>query len=262
MRIAFSGLLPLVLAACNTPQPLASPAPFIDAVGLTPLAQYTTIEVPTADNIEIIADAGVELRLIPGQPLKNSGIRAEFAVDYPFHDGDTVSYGWNLWIPADFQPDPSNRWWVFGDFHDQPDKNLGETWDSYVPHSAPLIVGYGHVEAGQTVAGFTAEKSSDVLGITYGTDYRPVGMVPFEREQWLSLRLDVTWSRSAAGALTLYVNGAKRVTASGPNMLNNYQHYLKVGQYRDPAISTANRVRLSGISIHTCTSPDCTQYVP
>ncbi len=213
------------------------------------LIQYSLFEVASREHIEIIPDAGVELRITRGQPKVNNGIRAELSIDYPFVENDTIRYEWQLWVPADFQPDPQNRWWVFADWHDQPNRTLGETWDAFPSHSAPLIVGYGHVEGGQVVGGFSVPNSSDVLTITYGTDYRPLGMFAFNREETTTIRLDVTWSQTERGKMKAWVNGVERVSATGPNMLNAFQHYFKAGMYRNPEIDTANRVRLSNVKI-------------
>jgi len=36
---------------------------------------------------------------------------------------------------------------------------------------------------------------------------------------------------------------------TGPNMHNGYQHYLKLGMYRHPAIATENRLDIRDVSI-------------
>jgi len=223
-------------------------ATYLAALIAPDLIQYAHFEVASREHIEILAD-GVELRLTPGQPKVNNGIRAELSVDYPFVDGDTVRYEWQFWVPRDFQPDPENRWWVFADWHDQPDRNLGETWDGFPARSAPLIIGYGHVEGGQVVGGFSVPEASDVLSITYGTDYRQLGIFAFAREEWVTVRLDITWSQSERGKLIASLNGVERITATGPNMLNGFQHYFKAGMYRHPDINTPNRVRLANVKI-------------
>lgn len=220
------------------------------------LLPYAHVEVASRESIAIVDD-GLELKLFPGQPKVNNGIRAEVSVDFPFVDGDTVRYEWSLWLPGDFTPDPSNRWWVFADFHDQPDRTKGETWDGFPANSAPLILGYGHVQAGFEDQGFSIKETSDVLSVTYGTDHRPIALVPFTRDVWHRVRLDVTWSQSMTGALTMTFDGAKVVSARGPNMLNAFQHYFKAGMYRDPGIGSFNRVRLSDVQIKTCAASGC-----
>ena len=58
------------------------------------LASYASIEVPLGDSVALITEAdqtqSVELRLFPGQPLKNNGVRAELVVDFPYSELETV----------------------------------------------------------------------------------------------------------------------------------------------------------------------------
>ncbi len=253
----------VILEACGpVPRGLAGEGPseaeLVAALVNPQAAPYGHFEVASRDSIELVPDGGgVELRLVPGQPKVNNGIRAEVSVDAPFVDGDTVRYEWQVWLPRDFQPDPQNRWWVFADWHDQPDRNLGQTWADFPSHSAPLILGYGHLEGGQVVEGFSVPETSDVLSVTYGVDYRPLGLLPLRRDEWNSIRVDVTWSQNARGAMTLTVNDSPPLKAQGPNMLNAFQHYFKAGQYRNPDINTANRVRLRRVNIFTCANSGC-----
>lgn len=228
-------------------------AEFLASVLAPELLQYAKVEVASRQSIARVED-GLELKVLPGQPKLNGGIRAELSVDYPFVDGDTVRYEWSFWIPEDFTPDPLNRWWVFANFHDQPDRTKGETWEGFPSNSSPLILGYGHVEGGFERDGFSIKETSDVLSVTYGTDHRPVALVPFSRGVWHQVRLDVRWSQSSIGTLAMTLDGAHVVSAKGPNMLNAFQHYLKAGMYRDPTIDSFNRVRLSSLKIRTCTA--------
>ena len=237
-----------VLWGCGAPPAGPDEATYLAALVAPDLVEYGHFEVASREHIEIV-DGGIELRLTPGQPKVNNGIRAELSVDYPFVDGDTVRYEWQLWVPGDFQADPQNRWWVFADWHDQPNRTLNETWETYPKSSAPLIVGYGRVEGGQVVGGFSVPETSDVLTLTYGTDYRPLGMFAIKREEWIAIRLDVTWSQGAQGKATLWLNGVERISGAGPNMLNAFQHYFKAGMYRHPEINTPNRVRLANVKI-------------
>jgi hypothetical protein len=82
------------------------------------LIRYAGIEVPSRENIHVLSDGAgryLEFRLVPGQPKKNNGIRAEISVDYPYSVGDVLRYRWEMRLPEDFKADePLNRWWVMG----------------------------------------------------------------------------------------------------------------------------------------------------
>ena len=191
---------------------------------------FAHLEVPALDNLRALSDGSggfLGFRNYQGQPVVNNGVRAEGTVDFPFREGQTVRYSWRFGITKDFQSDPANRWWLFGDLHDQPDASLGQTWADYQPHSPSIGLGYGRI------------NGQDQLALIYGAPNPSTrGLVPFARGVWHRVALEITWSRGADGQVALYLDDATRpvLQASGPNMYNAYQHYLKVGSYRDPAI--------------------------
>jgi hypothetical protein len=115
---------------------------YLTAVLPLELIRYAGIEVPSRENIQILSDPVgpyLEFRLVPGQAKKNNGIRAEISVDYPYGVGDIVRYKWEMRLPGHFKADePRNRWWVMGQWHDQPDRTKGETWQGFPAHSPPV----------------------------------------------------------------------------------------------------------------------------
>ena len=63
------------------------------------LLEFAHVEVSAIENITIVGErAGQDLglHLLPGQKKKNSGIRAEISVNYPFQSGDTARYAWRF----------------------------------------------------------------------------------------------------------------------------------------------------------------------
>ncbi len=212
------------------------------------IIQYSVIEIAGIENISTSTDEGkayLALHLHPGQSKKNNGIRSEVSIDFPYKEGDTVEYSWQFRIPENFISDaPQNRWWVFADWHDQPDKNKGETWDTYVAHSAPIIFGYGYLNGKDQLSLSTGIDGSE-KGIV------PRGLIPITKNIWHSVRLVVRWSQKEDGSVKVYFDGATSPTlsATGPNMLNGYQHYMKVGMYRNPDIMTENTINLRNIAI-------------
>jgi len=213
------------------------------------LIPYANIEIAGIENLATSSDSGKEylkLRVYGGQPKKNNGIRSEVSIDYPYKEGDTVEYSWQFRIPENFQSDAANgnRWWVFADWHDQPDKNKGETWDTYTAHSAPIIFGYGYLNGKDQLSLSTGIDGSE-KGIV------PRGLIPITKNTWHTVRMVVKWSQKENGSVKVYFDGATSPTISttGPNMLNAYQHYMKVGQYRNPDIETDNTINLRNITI-------------
>ncbi len=72
------------------------------------------------------------------------------------------------------------------------------------------------------------------------------------KDVWYKLVFEIKWSQSEDGVVKVYVDDTEDPTFfyQGPNMLNNYQHYLKVGQYRHPDIQSDNTVLIRNIKIN------------
>lgn len=174
------------------------------------------------------ADDAFGLRVVGGQPLVNGGTRAELSIDFPWKEGERVSYRWKLWIPSAGAADPSNRWWIITQWHDQPNLDLGETWETWGGgHSPPLSISYGKIDG------------QDLLSINAGAPdpgYKPP-LIEIERDTLYSMEMLVHWSQTSSGSAKLKMDGATVWQYTGANMQNAYQHYWKLGQYRHSAIA-------------------------
>jgi hypothetical protein len=217
---------------------------YLAAVLPPELIRYAGIEVPSQENICILSDDSgrfLEFRLVPGQAKKNNGIRAEISVDYPFKVGEVVRYRWKTRLPQDFQgDDPQNRWWVMGQWHDQPDRTKGETWQGFPGRSPPVSFNYGRLDG------------KDYLSLLVGSpNMKSVGLLPVTRGAWHSIEAVIRWSPGADGKVAVFFDGSKApaITGSGPNMHNGFQHYLKLGMYRHPGIATENRLDIRDVLI-------------
>ncbi len=217
---------------------------YLTAVLPSELFRFASIEVPSQENIQILSDSNgryLEFRLRPGQARKNNGIRAEISVDYPYDVGDVVRYQWKMRLPEDFKgDDPKNRWWVMGQWHDQPDRAKGETWQGFPGNSPPVSLNYGRLDG------------KDFLSVLVGSPkMKSVGLLPVTRGVWHSVAVVIKWSQSADGQVAVFPDGSKDpvVAGTGPNMHNGFQHYLKLGMYRHPEIATENRLAIRDVFI-------------
>ncbi len=208
------------------------------------LIRYAGIEVPSPENIHIGSDSTgryLEFRLVLGQAKKNNGIRAEISVDFPYKVGDIVQYKWHMRLPEGFQGDePKNRWWVMGQWHDQPDPTKGETWQGFPGRSPPVSFNY------------IRRDGKDFLSLLVGSPrMKSVGLLPITRGAWHSIDVVIKWSQETDGRVEVFFDGSKApvVTGSGPNMHNAFHHYLKLGMYRHPEIATENRLDIRSVSI-------------
>lgn len=210
------------------------------------LLPYAHLEVAAIEQLQISQQGGkpcLGLRVFHGQPLKNGGVRAEVSVDMPYHVGDTLEYQWSFFIPKDFPSDaPQNRWWVLADWHDQPNRERGETWDGFPSRSAPIILGYGQL------------NGKDLISLSYGSpDPQPQAAFPVQRERWQTLTVRIAWAQDSSGKASVRLDGTTVASASGPNMHNDFQHYLKLGMYRHPEIAGDNWLYVSQLQIRAIT---------
>lgn len=240
--VALAGLLSFVTAAGQNSRDWQSR--YLEVILPPELRPFAGIEVPSEENIRVLSDAtgeSLEFRLVPGQAKKNNGIRAEVSVDYPYKVGDVVRYQWEMHMPEDFKADdPRNRWWVMGQWHDQPDRTKGESWAGFPGRSPPVSFN------------FVRKDEKDFLSLLVGSPrMKSFGLLPIRRGVWHTLSVIILWSQGPDGRVAVSLDGSKEpvLTATGPNMHNGYQHYLKLGMYRHPEIATENRLGIRKVSI-------------
>ncbi len=234
---------------------LCSPSPgasqdehrYLDAIteqqpGLVTIAG---LELADADAISLVDGANpyIGLRVYPNQPLVNNGKRAEISFNFPYSPGDTIVYEWKIMFPLLFPPSdvPDSRWWSISQWHDQPNINKGETWDNFPAHPPAIAFEYENL------------NGQDYLGFYHGIfNTERVGLIPLPRGQWLHLRAEIHWSQGEDGSARLFLGDSKApiFSARGANMFNDYQHYFKIGQYRDPAINSDNTVYFDDVRIY------------
>lgn len=208
------------------------------------LIQYGNLEVVALRNLDAQNENGnqfLELRMFPGQQILNKGNRSELTVNFPHEIGDTIEYNWRLRLPSGSETDaPNNRWWILTQWHDQPDPRLGQTWADYPDRSPPVSLGYGVV------------GGRDVITFAYGSpEQKGYAIQTLPRDVWHNLRAVIHWSTGAGGKAEIYLNDMNTPfgTATGPNMHNEYQHFMKMGNYRHSMIQVYSQIHVDGVSI-------------
>ncbi|WP_417730178.1 polysaccharide lyase [Rosistilla oblonga] len=221
---------------------------YLETIMPDDLVAIANVDVATAESIAIVDDPRgrcLGLRIAPDQPKLHGGVRAEVSVDFPFTENDRVRYAWRFKFADDFiSDDPQNRWWVIGQWHDQPDARQNETWETFESRSPPIALGIGDVD-GQLSVGMT-------YGVTKDNQPQFVSApVPIQRGDWIAVEALVHWSQGAEGRAEFFIDGSAEpsMVATGPNMNNGYQHYLKIGMYRHPDIETQNWIYIDDVSI-------------
>lgn len=90
------------------------------------------------------------------------------------------------------------------------------------------------------------------IGLSYGSpQLRDLGLLTVERGKWHSISAVIRWSNGPDGKAAIFLNDLTKpaITAQGANMHNDYQHYLKLGMYRHPEISTDNWIYIDDVQI-------------
>lgn len=250
-------LLPLLIIATFLPScgKVADPGArerelsYLRCVMPEALQEFAHVEVPAIENIAIQGEGAeryIGLHLFAGQKKLNRGVRAEISVDYPYQPGEIVRYAWRFMVPKGFKSDtPQNRWWIIGQWHDQPNRNRGESWDGFPSNSPPVLISIGELNGGLGI------------GVAYGPDQsQKRGPMFIEPGRWHSLAVEIHWSQTEDGRALLFLDDMNQPAAEfdGPNMHNDFQHYFKFGMYRHPEIATDNWIYIDDLSITTQTS--------
>lgn len=269
-------LLGLLTACAPTPREATCPEPSppeiegsFDDGGLE--SWPGTIERPDPTALELSSSVtrrgggALSLRVRQGQ-LVNGGTRAELAFDAGDRAGTTAYYAWSLrlapdWPDIDRVEDAAGRpnWQILGQFHDQPDCELGQTWEDYegIGASPPVSVQYLWLtlEDPRVRAVFETGAASSVVGLDMSVLERPLlglfvgvplelrAVAPIDKDRWHDIELAIRWSQSDDGEVRFGVDGRDVATWRGRNMVNAASHYFKVGLYRNP---TSRRTRRCG----------------
>jgi hypothetical protein len=180
----------------------------------------------------------ITFALKPNQKKVFGGVRSELSINYPYKSGERVTYSFDMLIPNAFKADSvKKRWWIFAQWHDQPDPKLNQTWADFPGNSPPISL-------------FVEERDA-----TFGVGVHYLGKekywFPVDKGEWNNYSFDIIWSTDDDGQLLFSLNDKDMIVFTGKNMLNNYQHYLKIGMYRHPKINTLNHVSFSALEITT-----------
>lgn len=203
------------------------------------LSDIVSIEAADCASIQLAENTLSSFLNADTQKIYN-GVRAEVVVNYPFNEGDQVTYQLEVKFPEVFQADDkeNNRWWLIAQWHDQPNKNIGETWKNFPSLSPPIAI---YVESRDGVPGMGL--------IMFGKNKLSWNPIPLEK--WLTLNITMRWSSQDDGIVDFSVKQYPefQVNVTGKNMNNAYQHYLKFGQYRHPNIKLSSQVMFKNLAI-------------
>ncbi len=139
-------------------------------------------------------------------------------------------YRWDFKIPTEYVE--SGDWQIIGQFHDQPDESIGETWGNYAKNSPPLAIKYKN---GNVIVAVYSWDSSSVMDIA---------VKKIAKDKWNTIVLRTYWSVGENGSIEAWLNGEKIQASNGQtiyygrNCFNKACNYLKIGLYRSNEIMT------------------------
>ncbi|MBN2755211.1 MAG: heparin lyase I family protein [Candidatus Goldbacteria bacterium] len=148
-------------------------------------------------------------------------------------------YSWYIRLDSSYTE--SDNWQVIGQFHDQPDPALGETWSTYPAHSPPLAYKYRN---GNLIISVYSWDTNSVMDIA---------SVPLSKGVWHRIKTRVFWSTESTGFVEVWLDGVPIESASAitrytaKNCFNNAGNYIKIGLYRSNNITTEGIVYYDNI---------------
>lgn len=102
------------------------------------------------------------------------------------------------------------------------------------------------------ITAINVEPRESLLGLgVNGLNEKKLFWAPIPTDIWLNLHMIIHWSTKENGSLHLIVDDHPELEfkSQGRNMLNSFQHYFKVGQYRDPSVKNFSVIYVKNISI-------------
>ena len=202
--------------------------------------------------------------------LVNSGARAELTFDPNIEEGDVIFWEYSIYIPANYQDvnlyDNSNKvnWQVMGQWHDQPDECIGQTWNILPSQSPPIGIYYNYLNNSDpsyesimneglqnNIFGFDSSwNHTSVLSLVYNNE--TIAIKEISKGQWIHLKFHTKWSTGDDGFIQGWINETPFTNGQvyGRNMWNRASHYFKFGLYRNPTIPYTNFIYYDDIEIY------------
>ncbi len=215
---------------------VAEVSPYLTAFSYNrPLSE---VYVEAQEDALLIANDGLEFHLVDDNSLVYGGERAELAFFAHYDIGDRVNYQFSFELPDSYayQHGWEGIWTIIAQWHDQPNRDRGETWDDFPKNSPPLSLHllYGNGPVLQVLA-----KNTSIS-------------FPIPVDQTITCSLLIDWhypELSQVDGHCDYANVSQTFSFQDYIMLNDYYHYFKFGLYRDKSIDESMKVLLHSVAI-------------
>ncbi|GAB6091684.1 polysaccharide lyase [Spirochaeta dissipatitropha] len=180
--------------------------------------------------------SGGDYWLSPNNGLESA--RSEIQLKSTAQEGNEIYYSWFFMIDSNYIE--SDDWQIIGQFHDQPDPAIGETWNNYPANNPALSYKYRNGQLIIAVYSFESKSVMDLVGI------------PINKGEWYQIKSRIFWSTEDDGFMEFWLDG-QQIEASGltrytaRNCFNKAGNYLKLGIYRSKDIDSVGIVYFDNI---------------
>lgn len=204
---------------------------------------YSDIHVESQKQAMNIGDDGVTINLRDNNSYIYHGERSEIGVGTRYKVGDTVKYDFefSLLDSSGYYQDWDGIWVIVAQWHDQPNREKGETWANFPKNPPPLSY---HLRYDDGLKLVLHSKSQDqVFDVKPGSDVKCTNTI-----HWLYDRNGTVHGSCTIDGTVHSFNFSDQI------MLNDYFHYFKFGMYRDKKIDAEMGIELKSLTITNVTA--------
>ncbi len=173
----------------------------------------------------------LKITVLPGITW-GSGNRTELAYKAIFPYKSEMYYGFSLMLGIPYEE--SGEWQIMGQWHDQPDISLNETWTGFPKNSPPVSIQY---ENGLLFVDIQERENNYAI--------KRSNSIQVNKGEWIDIVIHVKWSMEYDGFVEAWFNGKPLFPSNGdnnriyaPTVINKAGNYFKIGLYRDKNAST------------------------
>ena len=230
-------------------------------------ANETDIEI--SNDTSYAGSKSVKFTVSPSSFI-NSGVRSELTFDPNIQEGNEIFWEYRVFIPVNYQDvylfDSSNKsnWQLMGQWHDQPDECIGQTWNTMPSQSPPIGIYYSFLSSvdpsydslmneaiENNIYGIdTTWDNVSILNLVYNNE--SIAIKKINKGEWIHLKFRTRWSTNNGGFIQGWINDTPFTNGLvyGKNMWNKASHYFKFGLYRNPTIPYTNSIYYDEIKIY------------
>lgn len=161
-----------------------------------------------------------------------NGRVAEIAIDRIAEIDTEMKYTWYMKIDSTYVQKIESQ--TVCQFHDKPDYDNGDTWETMVVFPPPVYLDY---------------RESRIRSIIYTKKggYQVLGEIEIQKGKWIKIEYNCNWRLDNNGYIETKINDIPITPFNGtdnkfymPTIYNNQGNFLKIGLYRHPSLADSS----------------------